>query len=163
MVEGRSQATKDRAVTAGFKLSKSLEHLIEHTDILLSILPPGDAVPLAESSLFILSNLPNQGESFTYVDCNAISPATSRKIADLFSQSSRATFVDGSIVGGPPKEGYSPLFYFSGKDDAAVKLEKSFQGSGLSVKTLSGGVGAASALKMVSFSADTWLWDRGIM
>lgn len=149
MVEGRSQATKDRAIKASFKLSKSLEDLIEHTDILLSILPPGDAVSLAESSLSILSNRSNRGENYTFVDCNAVSPATTRKIADLFTQSSKATFVDASIVGGPPKEGYSPTFYFSGKEDAAIKLEKSFQGSGITVKTLSGGVGAASALKMV--------------
>lgn len=58
--------------------------------------------------------------------------------------------MDGSIAGGPPKEGYSPVFYFSGEGDAAKKLDEKMRGSGITVKTLEGGIGAASALKMVS-------------
>lgn len=150
IVEGRSQETKDRATKASFKLSKSLEDLIDDTSILVSILPPAEAVPFAEKVLNIVSIRPDRGERFTFVDCNAISPTTTREIAQMFASKSMATFVDGSIVGGPPKEGYSPTFYFSGDGDAAERLQESFQSSGIVVKTLSGGIGAASALKMVS-------------
>ena len=44
-----------------------------------------------------------------FVDANAISPATTRRIGAGF-----ARFVDGGIVGGPPSESYGPRLYLSG-------------------------------------------------
>lgn len=149
IVEGRSQATRERAERASFKLSKTLEELIGSTSIILSILPPADAVSFSRDVLHILSTRPDGGHGFTFADCNAISPSTTRLIAKEFASSSKATFVDGSIVGGPPKEGYSPTLYLSGDGTAAEQLHESLKDSGLIIKTLNGGVGAASALKMV--------------
>ncbi|KAF8317149.1 6-phosphogluconate dehydrogenase C-terminal domain-like protein [Clavulina sp. PMI_390] len=148
VVAGRSEATQARARDAGFKLSPSLGELIATTDVLFSILPPGDAIPFVREALPHIKGLPDRGAQYTFVDCNAVAPATSRTIAGLFEAECAASFVDGSIVGGPPKEGYSPAIYLSAKDDGAAKLEKQLDGWGIITHVLDGGVGAASALKM---------------
>ncbi|KAF8317150.1 6-phosphogluconate dehydrogenase C-terminal domain-like protein [Clavulina sp. PMI_390] len=148
VVEGRSEATQARARDSGFKLSPSLGELIASTDILISILPPGEAIPFVREALTYIQRLLDHGAHYTLVDCNALAPATTRMMAELVEAESAATFVDGSIVGLPPREGHSPAFYFSSKGDGAAKLGKQLEGWGLITHVLDGGVGAASALKM---------------
>jgi hypothetical protein len=48
-----------------------------------------------------------------YVDCNAVSPQTAERIAAIVEPTG-AAFVDGGIIGGPPRDGYSPAIYASG-------------------------------------------------
>lgn len=87
-----------------------------------------------------------------FADCNAVSPETAKKIAVLFAGSGIG-FVDAGIIGGPPRDGYDPVFYASAELEDAELLE-SFAGLskwGLKVSPLTGegvGVGDASALKM---------------
>jgi hypothetical protein len=57
-----------------------------------------------------------------------------------------ARFVDGGIIGGPPRAGYDgPAFYVSGADANLVEALAPF---GLKIVALDGPIGAASALKM---------------
>ena len=55
-------------------------------------------------------------------------------------------FIDGGIIGGPPRAGYNgPIFYYSGaRSDLIDQLNE----HGLIFRSLDGPVGAASALKM---------------
>ena len=75
-----------------------------------------------------------------------------KKIAALFAGSGIG-FVDAGIIGGPPREGYDPVFYASAAPEASALLDE-FSGLakyGLKVSPLRGegaGVGDASALKM---------------
>jgi len=146
VVEGRSQSTVDRASQANLEASPSLTVLVSSVDILLSILPPSDAIPFATTVASHVINREDKGAGFTFADCNAISPESVRQVRDLFI--SPITFVDASIIGCPPREGYSPTLYMSGEDDSAVKCAQSLKDCGVTIKTLGGGVGAASALKM---------------
>ena len=60
-------------------------------------------------------------------------------------QETGATFVDGGIVGGPPRSGYSPKIYLSGEAaPRAAELTK----YGLEMPIQPGPIGAASAMKM---------------
>ena len=77
---------------------------IAASDIILSILPPGDALGLAER---LAPALRAAAKKPVYVDCNALDPATVLRIARVV-QETGATFVDGGIVGGPPKAGIQP-------------------------------------------------------
>lgn len=55
------------------------------------------------------------------------------------------------IIGGPPHEGYDPVFYASADDGAALEEFQSLGQYGLKISPLTGegvGVGDASALKM---------------
>lgn len=115
---------------------------LAHADIFLSIVPPAQAVPLAQHYASIFKEA---GRSPVYVDCNAISPQSVARIAGIMHDST-AAFVDGGIIGAPPKPGTAgPVLYCSG--DAAPAIE-ALGRAGLRVHVLPAGIGAASALKM---------------
>ena len=79
-------------------------------DFFLSILPPGEAEALARQMAPALTALAKKP---VYVDCNAISPQTAERVAAIVAPTG-AKFVDGGIIGGPPRPGYSPAIYASG-------------------------------------------------
>ena len=61
-------------------------------------------------------------------------------------QGTGSAFVDGGIIGGPPRAGYDgPVYYVSGPQAAAVDTLSAY---GLKIGVLDAPVGAASALKM---------------
>jgi putative dehydrogenase len=136
---GRTQATVARAKAAGM-VDASDEQIVA-SDIILSILPPGDALGLAERLAPVLQAATKKP---IFVDCNALDPATVVRISRVV-QETGATFVDGGIIGGPPKAGYSPKIYLSGEGAPRVaELTK----HGLQMPIQPGPIGAASAMKM---------------
>lgn len=139
-LEGRSEATRERARKAGMR-DVELDEVVL-ADMVLSILPPGDAVALAET---LVPRISARHAHPLYVDCNAVSPETTRRIAAIVAPSG-APFVDAGIIGGPPRSGYAgPTFYASGEH---AKSFATLSGHGLAIKLLDAPVGAASALKM---------------
>jgi 3-hydroxyisobutyrate dehydrogenase-like beta-hydroxyacid dehydrogenase len=139
---GRSAASARRATEAGMTAVESDRGLVEGVDIVLSIVPPGEAVGLAERLLPLLATAPRKP---LVIDCNAINPATVTRIAAILAPSGVA-FADGGIIGGPPKlDGPGPRFYLSGPaaGDAAILRDY-----GVDIRLLDGAIGAASALKM---------------
>jgi 3-hydroxyisobutyrate dehydrogenase-like beta-hydroxyacid dehydrogenase len=139
-LSGRSAATRGRAQAAG--MLEADDDRIAGADLILSILPPAEAAGLAQR---LAPALCRGGKRVIYVDCNAVNVATVQRIAGLLA-ATPARFVDGAIIGAPPRPGSpGPTFYFAG--EAAVDLGR-LQALGLQTRTLDGGVGAASALKM---------------
>ena len=139
LLAGRSEATLARAKVAGM-MDASDEQIVA-CDIILSILPPGDALGLAERLAPVLRTATKKP---IYVDCNALDPATVVRISRVV-QETGATFVDGGIIGGPPRPGYSPKIYLSG--DAASRVAE-LTTHGLQMPIQPGPIGAASAMKM---------------
>ncbi len=138
-LEGRSAESAKRATAARMEAA-ALERFCE-ADIILSIVPPGDAEALAQK----LAPYLTQSRKPIYADCNAVNPATVERIASLIDATG-ARFVDGGIIGGPPKPNYDgPMFYFSGAGAHAAAVLNNF---GLPCKIVEGPIGAASALKM---------------
>ena len=106
---GRSAETAARAKAAG--MSDASDDEIAARDFILSILPPGDALALAQHFAPAL-NASNAKP--VYVDCNAINPATVERVAAAIAPTGCA-FVDAGIIGPPPKPGDAgPRFYASG-------------------------------------------------
>jgi 3-hydroxyisobutyrate dehydrogenase-like beta-hydroxyacid dehydrogenase len=139
-LEGRSEATRTRAAAAGMVAGSDAE--IANADIILSIVPPGEALALAEHLATLIAR---NAKKPIFVDCNAVNVETVRKVEDVML-SSGARFVDAAIIGVPPKPGSrGPAFYMSGDD--AGELSRLGQ-LGLDVRVINGPVGAASALKM---------------
>ncbi len=138
---GRSAETVARAKAAG--LSAASDEEIAASDFILSILPPGDAVALAQR---FAPALTASNAKPVFVDCNAISPPTAEKVAAVVTPTG-SPFVDAGIIGSPPppKEGKSPKFYASGARAPRFAELKNF---GLDVRVLSGPLTAASAMKM---------------
>ena len=138
---GRSAETVARAKTAG--LSAASDEEIAASDFILSILPPGDAVALAQR---FAPALTASNAKPVFVDCNAISPPTAERVAAVVGPTG-SPFVDAGIIGSPPppKEGAGPRFYASGTHAGRFAELKNF---GLDVRVLSGPLTAASAMKM---------------
>jgi putative dehydrogenase len=141
LLSGRSAASAERARAAGMKPAADEKALLDGADFFLSILPPGEAENLARYLASGLSALPKKP---IYVDCNAISPQTAERVA-VIVEATGAKFVDGGIIGGPPRPDYSPAIYASG---AAVGETKVLRDWGLDWRAIDGPIGAASGLKM---------------
>jgi 3-hydroxyisobutyrate dehydrogenase-like beta-hydroxyacid dehydrogenase len=139
-LEGRSAETVARAKAAG--LAAAADEEIAATDFILSILPPGDAIALAER---FAGPLTASNSKPVFVDCNAVSPSTVERIAAVIAPTG-APFVDAGIIGSPPKPGDAgPRFYASGSHAQRFAMLKDF---GLDVRVLGGPMSAASAMKM---------------
>ena len=67
--QGRGEATRHRARNAGFRDLESLAALTRQSDLILCVCPPDMATTVARS-------VHDLGFDGTYVDANAISPAT---------------------------------------------------------------------------------------
>jgi 3-hydroxyisobutyrate dehydrogenase-like beta-hydroxyacid dehydrogenase len=133
--EGRSHATRERAEGAGFCACGNLRELADRVAGILSVCPPAAAEALA-------SQVRAAGFKGIYVDANAVSPATARRIGRTMGPA----YVDGGIVGPPAVRPGAARLYLSGS--AAEKVARWFDGSLLETRTVAGEAGAASALKM---------------
>src|SRR5580693_9830144 len=141
LLSGRSEASAKRAKEAGMNPVADERELLTGADFFLSILPPDQAEALASRLAPALQSLPKKP---VYVDCNAISPQTAARVAAIVEPTG-AAFVDGGIIGGPPREGYSPAIYASGPEAERTKPIRDF---GIDWRIIDGPIGAASGLKM---------------
>ena len=137
---GRSEASAKRAAKAGMESASDAD--IAAADFVLSIVPPGDAVTLAER---LAPALAQSATKPVYVDCNAISPNTVPRIVAALAPTG-CKFVDAGIIGQPPQPGgKGPAIYASGSDASAFAA---LRDHGLDIRVLDGPLSAASALKM---------------
>ncbi len=144
--EGRSNETRRRANEAGLKEFVTLDAFLDQTDILFSICPPSEAVKLAQECI-------GAGFKGTYVDANAVSPATANEIAQLCHRAG-ISYVDGGIIGPPARQAGTTRLYLSG--EKAQEIAQLFLGSVVEATTLDGGISSASSLKM-AYAA----WTKG--
>ena len=139
-LDGRGTASRTRAEAAG--MVDAAEADLVAADLVLSIVPPADAEALARRLAPALSAAANKP---VYVDANAVSPDTVERIAAVVGAAG-APFLDGAILGLPPKPGAKgPRVYVSGAETAPALVLRDL---GLDLRVCPGGVGAASSLKM---------------
>jgi 3-hydroxyisobutyrate dehydrogenase-like beta-hydroxyacid dehydrogenase len=132
--EGRSAETRARAEAAGLEDVGSVAE-VAPAEVVFSVCPPHAALDVARSADF----------GGIYVDANAVSPATAREVGAVVRE-----FVDGGIVGSPPREPGTTRLYLSG--DRAAEVAELFAGSPLDARVVS----KASAVKM-AYAA----WTKG--
>ncbi|MGH7331582.1 MAG: DUF1932 domain-containing protein [Candidatus Rokuibacteriota bacterium] len=135
---GRGSSTHARARAAGLEDAGSLAGLVAASDVILSVCPPHAAGDVARE-------VADVGFGGIFVDANAVSPATAREVGAIIKKAG-AIFVDGGIIGPPPRSRGSTRLYLSG--DSAFRVAALFEGSALEARVVEGGPGAASALKM---------------
>ena len=128
----RGDATRRRARDAGLTSVASLERAVAEVDHVISVCPPNASVEVADAVV-------RAGFRGTYVDANAISPATARRVGDLIGSG----FVDGGIVGPPAWRAGATRLYLSGDD--AARVAAWFDGTFVDARAVDG---SASALKM---------------
>src|SRR5689334_11829913 len=76
-LNGRSEQSAQRAKNAGLEIINDDELLIEQSNLILSIVPPGVACAVADR---FRGSLAKTAHKPTFVECNAIAPATVRRI-----------------------------------------------------------------------------------
>ena len=137
---GRSAASAKRAAAAGMQAVDDRQ--LAEADFLVSIVPPGEALALAQRLAPVLAAANRKP---VYVDCNAISPPTLLKVAAAINPTG-CGFVGAGIIGPPPKPGSSNTrFYAAGPFARNFAVLNDY---GLIVRVLDGPLTAASALKM---------------
>ena len=141
-LEGRSEASRSRALEQGIVDVGSLDDVVTASDLILSILVPSEAFAFAES---VGESIVRTSSQVAFADCNAVSPATGVKIGEIITAAG-GMFIDAGIIGGSPRTGAVPRFYASG--EYAMILGE-LDGKGISVPVMGGAVGRASGLKMV--------------
>jgi 3-hydroxyisobutyrate dehydrogenase-like beta-hydroxyacid dehydrogenase len=135
---GRSAGTRERAAAAGLEDAGTVAALVAASDVVLSICPPHAALDLArEVAALRFAGL--------FVDGNAVAPATAREIGAIVERGG-ATFVDGGLIGPPPRAAGSTRLYLSGRE--AKRAVALFESSALEAIAVNDSPGAASALKM---------------
>ncbi len=130
--QSRSDATRHRAAAAELTPAETLEDALANAESVISVCPPDAAVDVARS-------VRDAGFGGVYVDANAVSPATCRRLADIAGDG----FVDGGIIGPPARRPGATRLYLSG--DLASRVASWFEGSLVDARVVEC---SASALKM---------------
>src|SRR5262245_48975491 len=141
---GRSPATADRAAAAGLRDVGSAGEMSSQADVILSVCPPQAALEVARSVA---------GFQGIYVDANAVSPATTHEVGEIVTAGG-ASYVDGGIIGSPPRSAGDSRLYLSGL--WAEEISQLFAGTPLDAQVIGDEIGQASAVKM-AYAA----WTKG--
>ena len=141
---GRSPDTGARAAAAGMRDVGTASEMAGQAGVILSVCPPHAALEVARSVA---------GFGGIYVDANAVSPATTREAAQIVTDGG-ASYVDGGIIGAPPRSPGDSRLYLSGA--RAGEISELFAGTPLDAQVIGDGIGQASAVKM-AYAA----WTKG--
>ncbi|MFT5365592.1 MAG: 3-hydroxyisobutyrate dehydrogenase-like beta-hydroxyacid dehydrogenase [Candidatus Latescibacterota bacterium] len=138
-LEGRSERTRALAQKAGIGDVPSYGDLIRESDMIISILVPSEAEATAARVAQAVD-----GADLVYVDCNAVAPATVKRIGEVITGAG-GQMIDAGIIGGPPQEPRTTRFYCSGPDTSVFMQLNEY---GLDVRSVGTEVGQASGFKM---------------
>lgn len=141
-LDGRSERTRALAREAGLTDCGSMEKLVATCELVISVINPGEALNVARQAAAAMKKT---GRKIAFADLNAVSPQTARD-ADRLVREAGGMFIDGGIIGPPPRgEKDRPRLYVSGPD---AYLFESISHPNLLVRILSERVGDASGVKM---------------
>ncbi len=140
-LEKRSDRSRALAKEAGLTDVGTIARLVAECDVVLSVMNPGAAVDFARDAA---EGLRACGRKTLIVDCNAIAPPTAHEIAGMIEKAG-GRFLDGSIIGPPPRGSAKTNLYVSGPGAADLTQ---IAGPQLAVPVVSERIGDASAIKM---------------
>ncbi|HEY7655931.1 MAG TPA: DUF1932 domain-containing protein [Burkholderiales bacterium] len=141
-LDGRSERTKMLAREAGLTDCGSMEKLVATCELVLSVINPGEALNVARQAAAAMRKT---GRRIAFADLNAVSPQSARD-ADRMIRDAGGMFIDGGIIGPPPRgEKDRPRIYVSGPD---AYLLGQINHPNLLIRVMSERVGDASGVKM---------------
>ncbi|KAI1103979.1 6-phosphogluconate dehydrogenase C-terminal domain-like protein [Jackrogersella minutella] len=153
---GRSDDTISRAKSAQVELLNSDEDLVQSCAVILSVVPPRDAVSTAQRIADAATGPLRRSASsppLYFADLNAVAPSSVKHIASLFAGSG-VRFVDGCILGGPPALSGSGEWSLPSIPTSGPHALSEIPGFGerlfatANMRHVGADVGAASGLKM---------------
>ncbi len=140
-LDQRSERSRALAREAGLTDVGTVARLVAECDVVLSVMNPGAALDFAREAAHALRA---SGCHTLIVDCNAIAPDTVHEIAGVV-EGAGGRFLDGGIIGPPPRGKAKTNLYVSGP--GAADLE-ALAGPQLVVRVVSERIADASAIKM---------------
>jgi 3-hydroxyisobutyrate dehydrogenase-like beta-hydroxyacid dehydrogenase len=144
----RSAATAGRLEDAGISDAGSLDAVVAGSDVLVSVVPPAQARPVAEE---IAASAGRTGAHPLVVEANAVSPTTVATIGELAGRVG-LDLVDAAISGPPPRpDADRPTRVFLSGGDRTAEVA-ALVVPGVRWIEIDGGPGAASAAKMCTAS-----------
>ena len=152
----RGPDTAARARRAGLSDAGTVAALAARSDVIISVCPPHAAVEVARA---VSARPPGDGRPAAggfrgvFVDANAISPDTARRVAGIV-EAGGASYVDGGIIGPPSAEAGGTRLYLSGP--RAGDIRDLFAGTRVDARVTDDRIGSASAVKM-AYAA----WTKG--
>lgn len=138
----RSARTRALADEAGIIDGGSLAAVVDGSHVVLSLVPPAEAMAVARDSAAALGA---SGSTPLYVDANSVSPRSIAAIESIVSAAG-ARFVDAAIIAPTPRTIATTRIYASGP--ALAEFVDLASDGGLVVQPLGSASGGASALKM---------------
>ncbi|MEI2778020.1 MAG: NAD(P)-binding domain-containing protein [Tetrasphaera sp.] len=138
-VAGRSERT--RRLAHGLDLLDSLADVVARAEIVVSVVPPHQAVETARA---IAAAATAREVTPVVADLNAISPVTLEAVAAEV-ESAGCRLLDGAISGAPPRPGGDSVLFLAGPDAA---LLAGLDSPGLCPVVVGETPGGASAVKM---------------
>jgi 3-hydroxyisobutyrate dehydrogenase-like beta-hydroxyacid dehydrogenase len=142
-LEKRSERSRTLAREAGLTDLGSIARLAAECDVVLSIMNPAAALDFAREAAGAIRAARS---STLVVDCNAIAPGTAVEAAAAVGAAG-GSFLDGGIIGPPPRGSAKTTIYVSGPGAADLAP---LAGPQLEIVVVSERIGDASALKMCS-------------
>jgi 3-hydroxyisobutyrate dehydrogenase-like beta-hydroxyacid dehydrogenase len=140
-LDKRSERSRALAREAGLTDLGTIPRLVAECDVVLSVMNPGAAVDFAREA----ADAMRAGKRhILFAECNAIAPDTVHEIAGIVEKAG-GRFLDGGIIGPPPRGKAKTNLYVSGP--GAADLEQ-LAGPQLLVHVVSERIADASALKM---------------
>jgi 3-hydroxyisobutyrate dehydrogenase-like beta-hydroxyacid dehydrogenase len=144
-VARRSERTRRLAEAAGIDLLHGLKEVVKAADVVLSVVPPGEAIVVARDLARAAAEC---GARPLVADLNAVAPATACAIADELAAVG-LELVDGSISGPPPSRAGTTRVYLSGARAGEIAT---LPAPGLERHIVGAEIGLASAVKMCTAS-----------
>lgn len=139
----RGDVSRKRGENAGVKSVPSMAELVQSSELIVSIVVPSAAMPVATNVADAVNK--SGRKNLLFLDANAISPMTADEIAALLDPAG-VDFVDGCIIGSAAKMGKGTIVYVSGQQASRLKALESFN---IPVKVLGPNTNQASAFKVV--------------
>jgi 3-hydroxyisobutyrate dehydrogenase-like beta-hydroxyacid dehydrogenase len=135
-----NEKIRGRAAQANVGLAGSNAELAERCSIIFSTVTASSALVAARQ------NLPHLSTRHTYIDCNSVSPAAKREIAEVI-QTGAARFIEAAVMAPVPKpKGQSVPMLITGT--GAGELAQSLAAFGFVMEALDAPFGTAAAIKM---------------
>lgn len=139
-VEDRGERTSENARRVKFQIAKSLEETVNSANLIVSLVPPTEALGVAKRVASVLDNkIPRY-----YLDANSISPASVKEVEKALSESD-IMFTDGVFLGSATMLKDKTTLVISGPSPDVV--QNALQDS-VRVSVIGDAIGDASSLKM---------------
>lgn len=141
--QDRSKETQERCERSMLQKVSGLETLIDVSDVIISLVPPKAAESVASAFINLFDQ--SRQKPLVYIDANAISPITSKKIG-IIIENPQITYCDASIYGLSKNIGSTGKLFLSGNN--AHKIYDLFRET-IDTVVVSNNIGDASAIKML--------------